>query len=161
VRPHDASEPAFGAMDAAKEREAVANDFATELLTPWLFARALCDRNRPSLADVAVIARTFDVSLTMAALRFMELAPEACGVVYAEGGRVVWSARNDDFRVRLPDRGARIDASTSVGASELRSGLTRVDADAWGDAREDVELWEEPALLEDYDASLTWLWHPQ
>jgi hypothetical protein len=29
------------------------------------------------------------------ALRFVELAPEACGVVYAEHGRVAWSARND------------------------------------------------------------------
>jgi hypothetical protein len=152
----------WAAREAAALREQDASDFGTELLTPADRTRPLCEVDRPSLVHVDALARTAGVSRAMAALRFVELAPEPCAVVYAERGRVAWSARNDDFRVFLPDRGVRVDPHTAAGGRRATTALEPVDVEAWGHAtgRDDVELWEETAVLDEWDATLTWLWHP-
>lgn len=97
--PSDLELRATAPFSAHQEREA--DVFATEYLMPELWVVPLC-AGPPSLDAVHSIATTFRTSLVASAVRFVELAPTPCAVVYSESGIVVWAKRSRTFPGRVP-----------------------------------------------------------
>jgi Zn-dependent peptidase ImmA (M78 family) len=148
---------------AGTGREAEANDFASELLMPEFLFKPRCDRNRPSLVDVAQIAEEFQTSLTATALRFVLFAPEPCAVVHSTRGVVDWLDWSDAFQLGIR-KGTRLNDRTYAG--DLFAGKpaddcpNQVDGDAWSDSpgAADVDLFEHSRRV-GADSVLTFLWH--
>lgn len=144
-------------------REAEANDFASELLMPEVLFKKRCDRNRPSLRDVAELAEEFTTSLTATALRFVQFAPEPCAVLHSTNGAVDWLDWSSSFRLGIRKR-TRLTERTFAG--ELFSGKqvvdrpSQVDGDAWSDSpwADQVDLFEHSKKVSTTSV-LSFLWH--
>jgi hypothetical protein len=103
-----------GSVDRALERlcsplsidgtsaEREASVFATELLMPTAMVTPWCKVPPTSLDAVRSIASAFQTSLLASALRFVELTPERCAVVYSELGRVRWVKKSPSFTAWIP-----------------------------------------------------------
>jgi hypothetical protein len=108
------------------------------------------------------LAGEFEVTVTAAALRFVELSEERTAVVYSKEGKVVWARRSRTFGA-LIERGAKLDSySLAVDAfngKTLRSRPETVDASAWKpDARDDEMLKEHCIHLPSFGAVMSLLW---
>ncbi len=136
--------------DAGAERDA--NVFAASLLMPESMIQAHVDTDEAKLDHVVALAKRFNVSLTAAAIRFVETTALSCALVSVEGGAIRWAVRNDDFWPYLLPRGSRIDAASY--ASKVRptdaSGARPVAAACW---IEDDRVNPRRTLLEDARAS--------
>ncbi|MEO8552511.1 MAG: hypothetical protein ABI678_21185, partial [Kofleriaceae bacterium] len=95
---HDLS--ATPPFSAHQEREV--DVFATEFLMPEAWVAPYCIGTAPTLDAVHAIARTFRASIVASAVRYVELTPIPCAVVYSENGRVVWAKRSASFPGRIP-----------------------------------------------------------
>ena len=143
--------------------ELEANHFAAELLMPSHLVAPLCDRNRPSLHDVAELADRFRVSLSSAAIRFVTLSPEPCAVVLSTAGVVKWSMATSDFGLRI-ERGYRVGRDTYAGdifaGRAVDDDPQPLEATGWSDDDEavGVELFEHSRHLPRYKSVLTFLW---
>ena len=91
---------ACGNRGSKTERES--DVFATEHLTPEDWVRPYCTVPIVDLDTPHAIARVFPVSPVMAAVRFAELSPHVCAVVYAERGAVKWAKANRAFPRYIP-----------------------------------------------------------
>lgn len=133
----------------ASGREPEANAFAAELLMPEALVAPLCDVRTVSWDAVRVVATTFSVSMTAAALRFVSLTPERVCLVCAKDGAILWTAATDDFGPR-PHRDARVQPFTesydwfTKGTIEPRP--QTVDASAWIASASDEETLVEHLL---------------
>lgn len=79
------------------EREA--SDYGSELLVPTRFADAMCrGATVPTIDDVLAVASEFDVSFTVAALRFLEMTDAACAFVETRAGKVKRGSATAGFR---------------------------------------------------------------
>ena len=78
--------------------EGEASDFASELVVPTSMAYAHCRAERPSLDDVIALAARFHVSVTTAALRYLEMTDAACAFVETRAGRVKRASGTARFR---------------------------------------------------------------
>lgn len=84
---------------ASQEREA--DVFAAELLMPEdLVAPHVA--LPASLATVRSIGDTFRTSIVASAMRYVELTPTSCALVYSKDGRVVWAKHSRSFPGRIP-----------------------------------------------------------
>lgn len=98
-----------------------ANQFAAELLMPrHLFRRDSLDHD-PGFASIIRLAGPdgYDVSITAAAIRYVDVAPHRCALVCAERGVIKWVSKSDDFFYRIPWIGDRVPAE-SVAADVFR-----------------------------------------
>jgi Zn-dependent peptidase ImmA (M78 family) len=144
-------------------REAEANDFASELLMPDFLFKGRCDRNRPSLRDIAEIAEEFQTSLTATALRFILFAPEPCAVVHSTKGVVDWLDWSPTFRVGIR-KGTKLNDRTYAGdlfaGKPVDDRASQVDGDAWSDSSwaAGIDLFEHSRKVA-MDSVLTFLWH--
>jgi Zn-dependent peptidase ImmA (M78 family) len=86
----------------SKHQEREADVFATEFLMPEQWVAPFCTGTTPTLTAVHAIAETFRTSLVASAVRYVELTPYPCAVVYSEHGRVVWAKRSATFPSRIP-----------------------------------------------------------
>lgn len=117
---------------------------------------ARCECATPNLDIAHAIAQEFTTPIAASAIRFVEITPERCCVLYSEDGRVVWSVASDTFTVKI-ERGTQLDPApvayerpqpipgalgtrsngghatvemhglySSVDGSEVRSGLAKV-----------------------------------
>jgi hypothetical protein len=77
------------------EREA--NDGATELLIPEHLGAPFCAEDRATVEGIDRLARTFDTSFEMSAIRMTELTMAPCAVVVSERGRVKWAVESLTF----------------------------------------------------------------
>jgi len=96
--------------DKSEERDA--DIVAIEHLTPEPMVKPYCLIRPVDLDAVRPIERVFRASRVMSAMRFAELSPEACAVVYSKGGRVVWMKPSRGFPSHLRE-------GTPVGTSSL------------------------------------------
>lgn len=90
--------------ETAQKYEWEANDFAAELLMPrTLFSRD-SDRRDPTFREVAELAGPdmYNVSMTAAALRYVETTRERCALVCARGGVIEWVSKSEAFGYRIP-----------------------------------------------------------
>ena len=144
-------------------REAEANDFASELLMPQVFFEKRCDRNRPTLRDIAELADEFETSLTATALRFVLFSPEPCAVVHSTNGTVDWADSSRDFRLMI-QKGRKLSSRTYAGdlfcGKTVTDRASQVDGDAWSDSQ-----WASRFDLQEHSRKisatsvLTFLWH--
>lgn len=98
--------------------EEEADAFAAELLLPRRLLLPRCDEI-VAWGTASAIARTFEVSITAAAMRFVELTQQRAAIVCTRDGRVQWSRRSFRFGYRIA-RGHAVGA-TSVARRAERS----------------------------------------
>lgn len=72
------------------EPEAEANWFAAELLMPEVLFLPAIAGNSPKPDVIEGLAKSFSVTLTAAAVRFVELCKDHCIFVFCEAGKVRW-----------------------------------------------------------------------
>lgn len=102
--------------DAASDRhEREANEFAAELLMPTGHIKALAEGVTPSLDLIEKIAREFGVSLSAAALRYCDVAPVKCAVIWSTEGTIQWAKRSTGFPFYLP-KGWQVEEGTFAAA---------------------------------------------
>lgn len=145
-----------GAGDAEEE----ANWFAAELLMPKQLFEPKCDVRRPSLAVVQSLAETFSTTLTATAIRFVDLAPEPCAVVWCERGAIKWAIRGPEFFPWI-DFGRSLDSYThaadAFGGRTLPEGPQLVPARAWTN-QQSGDLYEDTRWFKGLHATLSLLW---
>lgn len=79
------------------EQEQEANEFAAELLMPSKVFSEECVGQDFSLDLVAHLADRFQTSQTATALRLIEQGPFPIAIVYSEGKKIKWFAKNRTF----------------------------------------------------------------
>ncbi len=140
--------------------ETEANHFAAELLMPEPLVKPLCDKNNPSLHDVRIVADMFRTSLTSSAIRFVDLCPEPCAVIFSTSDGIEWLNTAKNFPFYIP-RDLHLGRDTYAGdvhacvAVDDRPQL--IDGCAWG-SEEEIDLHEHSIELGNYGV-LTFLWH--
>lgn len=143
-------------------REPEANAFAGELLMPETLFAKRCDVPVPSWNAVRELANEFAVSVTAAAIRFVQLTDERLAVVCAKEGAVAWCTASKDFGLK-PRRGAKIE-EWSEAYEFFRSGKASdkpetVSASAWlDDAEDDEDLVEHVFAIPELKTALSLLW---
>lgn len=81
--------------DKTEERDA--DVLAVEHLTPEPMVRSYCAVTPVDFNAVRAIERVFMASPVMSAMRFVELSPEPCALVYSRRGRVAWMKPSKSF----------------------------------------------------------------
>lgn len=146
--------------------EAEANSFASALLMPEFIFREIKDDERPSFVQIERLARDFNVSLTAAAVRWMEIADDYAAVVVSENGKIKWWRGTSQFEESLWIN-PRTSLSPLTLASKISSddqrvqGPSEVEVAAWTDGSDDLTsdiLIEESVRLGSYGQVLTLLW---
>jgi hypothetical protein len=147
---------------AAGDAEEEANWFAAELLMPKPLFEPECDVKQPSLAMVRALAEKFTTTPTATAIRFVDLAPEACAVVWSENGAIKWAIRGPEFWPRI-EFGQRLSSYTHAGdafnGKMLPRGPQLVPARAWT-SKQGGDLYEDTEWFSGLRATLTLLWLP-
>jgi hypothetical protein len=133
---------------------------ASLVLVPTRLAAPLCVASPPTLDAVAELARIFDVSLTVAARRWAELAPTPCTWVEARRGHVRWTVRSAAFRGIAVGRRKLEEGTLAFDMIHARAAAgVRAHERAWGAGRAGCKIIEECVPLNDDGAVLAWLWH--
>jgi hypothetical protein len=143
--------------------EQEANLFASTFTLPRRLFEPLCDRARPSLADVGVLSDRFRVSLSSTGLRYVRFATAACAIACTREGRVAWSKPSASFAARVR-RGHAVGGAAFArlvfAGERAPDTLLPVDARAWGIDEAGVELFEHTRPIHGSSAALSLLWHP-
>ena len=96
--------------DTGRRYEWEANQFAAELLMPrHLFSHDAGHRDA-AFHEIAELASPewYDVSVTAAAIRFVDVTHEACALISSHEGIIEWVVKSDPFVYRIPWRGDRL-----------------------------------------------------
>jgi Zn-dependent peptidase ImmA (M78 family) len=144
--------------------EAEANTFAAEFLMPRQLFQPRTQAREVSWDVPGRLADEFTVTLTAAALRFVELSDERVAVVYSVDGKVKWTRRNRSFG-SLIEKGAKLDSySLAIDAfkgKKLPARPETVETSAWKPgARDDEKLKEHSIHMPNFGAVMTLLWAP-
>lgn len=143
-------------------QESEANSFASELLMPAKMLRKACEVSPVNLKPAREIAERFDVSLTAAALRFVQLSSEMCAVVASAQGKVLWVVKSDSLKSYLPGKGSLLSEGT-LAFDYFSNGTEWKDPDAvaidtWFENESDGEVMEHTVVIPQVDQTLTMLW---
>jgi len=145
----------------ATGRESEANRFAAELLMPEKLFAPKCDVAQPSLSVVDRLAQEFQTTLTSAAIRFVDLCPEACALVWCEDRAIKWFSRGEDFAGWF-NVGAKLDSGTcaydAFDGKVVRERPELVCAEAWCEGARVDDIYEHTRYFKNYGATLTLLW---
>lgn len=146
----------------ASGHEQEANAFAAELLMPEVWLAPACDVTKVSWDPIRSIAAEFQVSLTAAALRFVELCPERVALVCSSDRRVRWSWRGPTFGYWI-EQGRALDPYSLAIDFWVRGEVPRfpetVSASAWvGGVDDDAELTEHAIAFPGLGIVMSLLW---
>ena len=142
--------------------EIEANVFAGEILMPRRLFQELAARMGPSFEEVGFLAARFNVSLTAAILRYIDLGPvdEMTLVCIGPDKRVKWS-KGKDFNWNFwVEQGMEISSrSMAFCAFEAKDSVdaTIVDADVWFKKSHGIEVTEQCLFMPDYGFVLSLL----
>ena len=132
--------------------EVEANDFARELLAPRWLALPLCTSMSPTLDDVERFARTFQLSLEAAVIRYVELAHAAgvpCAAALSVDGVIKWAPETHAFPGKI------IRWRKLHPASAAARILARARKSGDGEPREVIgDAWRSPAPLVEHAVRL-------
>jgi hypothetical protein len=142
--------------------EAEANTFAAELLMPGELFEPRTDARDVTWDVPRRLAEEFEVTLTAAALRFVEFSAERTALVYSKEGKVKWARRSRTFG-GIVERGAKLDSySLAIEAFEgkpLPLQPETVDASAWNpNASADEMMREHSIHLPRFGSVMSLLW---
>lgn len=149
-----------------KGHEWEANDFAAELLMPrHLFARDAKGRD-PVFREIVALANPdmYDVSVTAAAFRYVEVTREACALVCARDGLIEWVAKSETFVYRIPWRSDPVPPGSSAKAvfsgEAAGDGTEPIEPHAWleMEQRQPVELFESTFSIPSESQVLSLIW---
>jgi len=147
----------------ASGREEEANAFATELLMPADLFEPGCDVARVAWDAIERLAASFQVSLSAAAIRFVELSYERVAVVCCKDGRVAWTSHSADFHGRI-ERGARVGEATLAHDFFAKAAVSEapeaVPAGAWLERATDGEIIEHARAMPRLGLVMSLLWQP-
>ena len=79
-----------------REEELEANVFAAELLMPSELLQPKCQAEA-SLDLIRDIANEFQVTLTAAAMRYVEFTKSQCALVFSKDGKIQWYKKSESF----------------------------------------------------------------
>lgn len=141
-----------------------ANDFAAELLMPGRLFRRDASQQVPSFSAASALAdpSCYDVSITAAALRYVELTSERCALISSRRGEIEWIARSESFVYRIPWRGDAL-PSTSIAALGSNEGVPQpqaLDPYTWLELKQNnlVEVFESTHVVPTQDLVLSLVW---
>lgn len=147
--------------------EQEANQFASCFLVPARFVKEYYQEVDGAMEAIRKVADTFDVSLTAAALRFIDFITEPVAVVFSRAGKTEWFKSTQDFL----DTDVFVNVGEIIGtdtaAGKLFRGLSVPDrwqqtkASDWlkrGDYRQDAMIKEWSISMKNYDSVLSILW---
>jgi hypothetical protein len=144
--------------------ELEASVFAAALLMPTGMFEPLCRTATPSFAHIAELANRFQVTLTAAAMRYIQFCPHRCCLVASTGGRIRYHRKTEDFGYFITPRE---DLSPGTYAADffkgerLPVGMLDVKATAWLEGKRidsSKLIKEESVAMPSYDSVLTLLW---
>lgn len=149
-----------------KRREDDANEFAAELLMhrPWFsdFVRKR-DINTVLIKELAVY---FNVSLTAAAIRYVEIGKYPIAVIYSTAGKVKWHYPSPYFPLKFVPVGFKVKKES--GAYDFfNKGVANVDIEmvtacTWYaedfKCTDDLYLYEQNVFMKNYNSVLTLVW---
>lgn len=143
-------------------REAEANEFAAELLMPAALLRPRCDVERVRWDPIEELEREFEVSLTAAAIRFLNFTPDRVALVCSRAGEIEWVIRTTDFGHYIP-KGQPLDkwslAHDFFAKGSCSARPEEVSASAWlPDVSDRHELVEHTKVMPNYGIALSLLW---
>lgn len=151
-------------FQAQDYKELEANCFAAVLLMPATMYQPRCNNSRPSLDLARDLAAEFQVTLTAAAMRYIEYCPHRCCLVVSTDGRVRYHRSTTDFGYFLrPGEQVR---STSYAADlfdrqAIPTGMRSVPASAWLDGPRlgtHKRMQEHSIPMPRYNSVLSLLW---
>jgi Zn-dependent peptidase ImmA (M78 family) len=153
--------------DKSEERDA--DIVAIEHLTPEPMVKPYCATTPVDLDSVRPIEQVFRASRVMSAMRFAELSPQPCAVVYSIGGRVAWMKPSRTFPSHLKE-GTPLETSSLAGTyfmnGRLRDAPRAQFASSWFPSSSTIapnaELIEHAALVPEpgWGGVLSMLWLP-
>ncbi len=146
--------------------EAEANSFASALLMPENLFRERQTDERPSFQQVDTLAEDFDVSLTAAAIRWMEITNDYAATVISQNGKIRWWRGSNQFEEALwITPGTKLSPLTLASKVSVNDpqvhGPEEVDLNAWTDGSDDLTsdvLIEESRSLGSYGHTLSLIW---
>jgi len=145
------------------DEEVQANNFAAELLLPSRLVKPVADVNASDISFnlIRKLASDFRVSLTAAAIRFVELCPEPCAIVCSRQNRISWPFTNDEWKPYIK-RDIPLDEYTV--AYDLHHGVEmedrpiEVEASSWIDTNSSDLIMEHSVGFPHFDFVLSLLW---
>lgn len=142
--------------------EIEANVFAGEILMPRSHFKGLAERTGPSFEEIGLLAEKFNVSLTAAILRYIDLGPidEMTLVYIGPDRRVKWSKGREGNWGFWVEPGMEVSKrSMAFGAFEASDSVdeTSVDADAWFRKTYGLEVREQCLFMPEYGSVLSML----
>lgn len=152
--------------DSGRQYEWEANDFAAELLMPRTLFLADARERDPTFEKICELASPamYDVSVTAAAIRYVEVTREACALVCARAGTIEWVSKSESFRYRIPWRADALPAG-SLARHVLNGGKPNglpetLDPYAWLEVEQpgDPELFESTLAIPSQDQVLSLIW---
>lgn len=148
------------------EEEWEANSFAAYLLMPRKQFRQDSKEMPISFESARELARTFEVSITAAARRMVELTSEHCALVATEEGRVTWQDRNE-YYWRMTTRGQEVRPETFAAGvydgEDPNPAPEQVDPYAWINegVEDELLLVESTHAVPSQNQVLSLLWAPE
>jgi hypothetical protein len=148
--------------DSSKER--AADIFAAELLLPEQEVQCIVSESGVTIKTAEHIKSTFDVSLTAAAFRCVELTKEECAFVVTVKGVVKYYEPSASWSYRILTK--RAPAKSTMARELLDNPATlelcgTVSAEAWvresGYMEQGAELWEQSTYQIGYNTILSFL----
>jgi len=144
--------------------ELEASAFAGALLMPAKMFDPLCRTASPSLGYVAQQAERFQVTLTAAAMRYIQMCPHRCCLVASTGGKIRYHRKAGDFGYFIAPH-ANLSPATYAAdffrGERLPVGMQDVKATAWLEGKRidsSKMIREESIAMPSYDSVLTLLW---
>ncbi|GAB3999482.1 hypothetical protein GCM10028807_49820 [Spirosoma daeguense] len=155
-------------LSHSDEIEREADYFAANLLMPRDKLRALTGGKKFSIDRIIELSNFFNVSLTSAVLRFIEVGTHEIMAVFSKNGIIEYSFRSYDFP-RLANnfkRGSKVPSTTVAGESYLKdnakyTSIEPIDLEDWFEYRgwqPERQLYEQCFYSATYNSVVSIIW---